>query len=300
METRDPTHDHVRVGDLRLHVVTAGRGRAVVLLHGFPDFWYTWRLQIPALVTAGYRVIAPDLRGYNLSDKPRRKRDYRPDALVADIVGLIERTDRTGVVLVGHDWGGVVAWLLAAQRPELVRRLVILNAPHPQAYRRSLLTSTQLLKSWYAFLFQVPWLPERALRSFDFALLEGALRAEVHSREALTPEDIVRYKRAWAEPGALRAALHYYRMAHRLYRGAGSDGPAARVSTPTLVLWGERDPHLDARNLNSLERWVADLRVERFPEAGHWVHLDAPERVTALIAEFGRARPAGPGATPAG
>jgi len=328
VEIGEVVHHRETVQGIGLHWVEAGKGPTVVLLHGFPDFWYGWRLQIPALVDAGYRVVVPDLRGYNDSDRPRRRKDYAIELVVADVVGLIERTttDRVdvdmdvdmdmnvdvgasesvaedanecgrgrggagrdesgGVVLVGHDWGGVVAWLVAAARPDLVRRLVVLNAPHPDGFRRALRTSSQLLKSWYAIFFQLPWLPERAISAFDFALLTRVFEREVQNRNAFTARDLARYKEAWSKPAALRAALDYYRMA--AWRMLGGQSAPSRVSAPTLVLWGERDPHLDVKNLVGLEAYAPDLRVERFPDAGHWVQLDAAAGVNRLLIEAAR------------
>jgi len=322
VEIGEVVHHREMVGGIGLHWVEAGQGPTVVLLHGFPDFWYGWRLQIPALVEAGYRVVAPDLRGYNDSDRPPRRRDYTTELIAADVVGLIERTtgrgdvraggaggespggrgtergsgervvgpgDDSGVVLVGHDWGGVVAWLVAAARPDLVRRLVVLNAPHPDGFRRTLRTSSQLLKSWYALFFQLPWLPERAMSAFGFALLTRVLEREVQNPSAFTGRDLDRYKEAWAKPGALRAALDYYRMAPRRMTVNRQSAPS-RVSAPTLVLWGERDPHLDVKNLVGLDAYAPDLRVERFPDAGHWVQLDAAAGVNRLLIEAARPR----------
>ena len=281
-------HRTVAAKGLNLHVVEAGSGPPVVLLHGFPDFWYGWRLQIPVLVEAGYRVLAPDLPGYNESEAPPDRRGYTTPALAETLAALIEAAAGERVMLVGHDWGGVLAWRLAADRPDLVRRLVIMNAPHPRVFARLLLTTSQLLKSWYAFFFQLPWLPERLLAGGDLAVLERVWRTGVRRREAVTDEDIARYRRAFGRPGVLTAALAYYRRAWRLPLRRASAGRTGRVEVPTLVIWGERDRHLDVRNLEGLEEWLADLSVERIPEAAHWVQLDAPGEVNALLVAFGR------------
>ena len=288
MDMRGLEHRTVAAKGLNLHAVEAGAGPPVVLLHGFPDFWYGWRLQIPALVEAGYRVIAPDLPGYNESDPPRTRRGYTTRALADTLAAFIEAAAGEKVVLVGHDWGGVLAWSVAARRADLVRRLVVMNAPHPRIFGRLLWTTSQLRKSWYAFFFQLPWLPERLLAGSDLAVLERAWRKGPRRRGAVTEEDVARYRRAFGRPGALPAALAYYRKSWRPLAEAGSPGGAPRVDVPTLVIWGEGDPHLDIRNLDGLEEWVSDLTIRRIPEAAHWVQLDTPAQVNELLVAFGR------------
>ena len=150
------------LGDVRLHYVEAGEGPLVVLLHGFPEFWFSWRFQIPALAAAGFRVVAPDMRGYNLSSRPAEVAAYDTDRLAADVRGLIRELGAERALLAGHDWGGAVAWITAMNHPEVVERLAILNVPHPRRMLQGLRTPRQLAKSWYFLAFQVPWLPERA------------------------------------------------------------------------------------------------------------------------------------------
>jgi pimeloyl-ACP methyl ester carboxylesterase len=286
-------HRYAAVNGVRLHYVeaapqdAAAKGRAGVCcaLHGFPEFWYSWRHQIPALAAAGFRVLAPDLRGFNESDKPAGVAPYTLDALAGDVLGLIRHAGAERAALAGHDWGGVVAWHVALRHPEAVTRLAVLNAPHPAAYRRQLRTPGQLLRSWYVFFFQLPRLPERVIRSGDFALLGRLLRRQPVRPGAFTPEDVRRYKDALARPGALTAALNYYRAAfrHNPYP-RGQDFPPLPV--PTLLVWGERDPYLGLGLTRGLSRWVPDLHVERLRDASHWVQNDAPERVNRLLIGF--------------
>jgi pimeloyl-ACP methyl ester carboxylesterase len=278
------THQYAVINGLRFHYVEAGSGPLVVLLHGFPEFWYSWKKQIPALSEAGFRVLAPDLRGYNESDKPEGVANYRVDLLVQDVVGLIQHAGEQQAVVVGHDWGGGVAWAVAMRRPEVVRRLVILNAPHPAAYRREVRKPAQMLRSWYILFFQLPWLPEWLLRLGNQALLARAFRRQPVHPDAFTPEDIEQYKKALNQPGALTAALNYYRALGR-HRRASFRG-VRTISAPTLLIWGERDPYLGIRLTEGLERWVHDLRIERLPDASHWVQNDAPERVNQLLVQF--------------
>lgn len=231
------THREALVNNVRLHWVEAGAGRPVLLLHGFPQCWWMWRHQMQPLADAGFRVIAPDLRGYNLSDKPSGVSAYRMENLVADVEGLIRQTDLKRAHVVGHDWGGLIGWWLAMLAPDRVERLGILNAPHPAAFRREIRMPDQMLRSWYAAAVQLPVLPELAIRRDDFALLESAFRASTVRPGAITDDDVRRYKQAAARPGALTAMLNYYRAAarrpghatHRPPRAAhlGRAGPGA-------------------------------------------------------------------------
>ena len=274
-------HREAVVNGVRLHYVEAGAGPPAVLLHGFPEFWYSWRRQIGPLAAAGFRVLAPDLRGYNLSDKPRGVGAYRLEVLTADVAALIRRAGEASAAVVGHDWGGVLAWLLPLHQPGVVRKRVILNAPHPAALRRELRRGfDQRLRSWYVLFFQLPWLPEAIIRAGDFALLRRMLRRQPG---AFSDADAAAYQDALARPGALTAALNWYRAAFRRRSRAADDVPCP---TPTLVLWGERDPYLGPRLTEGLERWAPGVRVERFPAAGHWLHNDAPERVNTLMIDF--------------
>lgn len=286
-------HRTVTVDGVRLHCVEAGDGPLVVLLHGFPEFWYSWRRQIRDLAAAGWRVLVPDQRGYNLSDRPSDRAAYRMDHLVDDVVGLVRwaGVDRAAAV-VGHDWGGAVAWQVARRRPEVLERLAVLNAPHPSAYRavlRSPLSSPgQLLRSWYVLFFQLPRLPEAALRAFDFAAVEAILRGQPVRPGAFSDDDIAAYKAALDRPGALKATIDWYRA--NLFGRDGGNGAAAdaggRLEVPTLVIWGERDRYLGAGLLDGLGDRVEHLRIERLAEASHWVQADAPEEVSRLLLEF--------------
>ncbi|HEY7974364.1 MAG TPA: alpha/beta hydrolase [Ktedonobacterales bacterium] len=276
------TQGYISTNGVRLHYVAAGeRGPLVLLLHGFPEFWYSWRWQIAPLA-ARFRVVAPDLRGYNLSEKPRTGYDIR--TLYRDVAGLIAAFDAPDAHIVGHDWGGVIAWALAIRQPQLVRKLVILNAPHPGTFMRELRHARQLRRSWYAALFQLPWLPERLLARDDYAAIRAICHAANRRAVIFTPEDIERYVAAIARPGALTAALNYYRQLLR--GGLGALGPLRRIDAPTLVLWGERDPALGVELLDGLERWVADLRIQRFPDARHWLSQERPDDVTQALLAF--------------
>lgn len=272
-------HHDRQAGEVRLHFVEQGRGPLVLLLHGFPDYWYGWRHQIPVLVAAGYRVVAVDLRGYNQSERPAGIAAYKLDTLTADIVAFVRSLGpQEPLAVIGHDWGGIIAWQLAMQHPETLRSLVILNAPHPLAYSRELKRpSSQWLRSWYAMFFQLPKIPEALLAANDFALLKRALR----SGPAESDEDLACYLEAFSSPGALTAALHYYRAAAR-YRWA----PPRQVQCPTRILWGKRDPFLVPRLAEGLQRWVADLDVVMLDDAGHWLQLTHADQVNQHLLQI--------------
>lgn len=291
--TTDLTHEEAIANGVRLHYVEAGEGPLVLLLHGFPEFWYSWRNQIPALAAAGYRVVAPDMRGYNTSEKPLGVEQYDLGALVGDVRGLLDHLGAEKATVIGHNWGGVVAWETAIRHPELLTSLVVLNAPHRCAYRRELFRSAQLARSWYALLFQLPWLPELLFRAGDDALLEFMFRELSERPDAFTEADVCLYKEAVSRPGALTAMLNYYRALfrtemRRTVRSPFGGTRPCRVSAdvPTLLIWGERDLALSVRLTEGLDTWVPNLRVERLPDASHWVQNDRPERVNDLLVEF--------------
>lgn len=283
-------HRYADLPGVRLHYVEAGAGPLVVLLHGFPEAWFAWQHQIPALVAAGLRVVAPDMRGYNLSGKPAGVRAYTADRLTGDVAALIRQVGDRGpdgdvapAAVVGHDWGAAVAWLFAMRYPALLTRLAILNVPHPARMMQGLRTLRQLRKSWYIFFFQLPGLPEASFRAGDFAVLRQTLRRDPVRPGAFSDEDIARYVEAAAQPGALTGGMNYYRA---LIRHPQAAGPLQRIDAPVLVIWGERDRYLGPELAEPSSRWVPNCRVERLPDASHWVQADAAERVNALLVRF--------------
>jgi epoxide hydrolase 4 len=278
-------HRYADLGDVRLHYVEAGEGPLVLLLHGFPQFWYQWRHQIPALVEAGFRVVAPDMRGYNLSGKPPGVQAYRVELLARDVERLIRTCGEGTAVVVGHDWGAIAAWIAAMRHPGRVERLAILNVPHPARSLDGLLSPMQLLRSSYMFFFQIPRLPEEVIRAGDFALLRSVFRSDPVQPEALTAEDIERYIEAIAQPGALTASLNYYRALLRNPREMRA--LLQRVEAPVLVIWGEKDRFLSRRLAEPPRLWVPNLiRVKRLPDASHWVAEDCPLEVNTLLLRF--------------
>jgi len=275
--------------NVRLHVRAAGPsdGPLVVLLHGFPEFWYGWRHQIAPLAEAGYRVVVPDQRGYNLSDAPRSVAAYDLDVLTADVRHLIDAAGEETAHVVGHDWGAMVAWRLAMMHPERIRRLGICNVPHPQVFRRTLRTSpSQLLRSLYVFFFQIPALPEWLLGRNDGEGLARLLRWSSR-HDTFTAADMTAYRRAWRRPGRIRGMLHWYRAAaRRVLRGEQSE---AAVDVPTLVLWGAKDAALSQEMAAPSAAMCTDGQLVVLDEATHWVQHDAPETVARhLLDHLGR------------
>ena len=275
---------------IRLHTIQAGPvdGQTVVLLHGFPEFWYGWRRQIEPLAAAGFRVVVPDQRGYNLSDKPKGTASYHIDTLADDITGLLDALGKEKAIVVGHDWGAAVAWHLATMHPERVEKLGILNVPHPAVMVQQLRGSlSQLRKSWYMFFFQIPWLPEWALGRKN---ARGA--AELLRRSGkpgtFTEEDLDHYREAWSQPGALTAMINWYRAMIRAgFRQAFQSSPALpSIAVPTLMLWGKQDVALGAEMAQPSIDLCAEGSLVFFENATHWVQHDEAAAVTKLLLEF--------------
>jgi pimeloyl-ACP methyl ester carboxylesterase len=270
------------VGDQRLHYVEAGDGPLLVLLHGFPEFWFGWRLQIQPLAVAGFRVVAPDTRGYNLSSKPEGFEAYGVDLLAADIRDLIGELRAESALLVGHDWGGSIAWTTAMNHPEVVDRLAILNAAHPRKLSEGLHHPSQLRKSWYFFFFATPGLPEEVVPARDWHFFRHFLE---DANPPYTPEEFERYVEAWAQPGAAAGMINYYRASVRQSQKEAA-AKLRPLSAPTLVIWGERDAYLGSDLAEPDREDVPNLdRVERL-DASHWVHHDQAERVNQLLIDF--------------
>jgi pimeloyl-ACP methyl ester carboxylesterase len=262
-----------------LHVRVIGTGKPVLLLHGFPDSSLGFRELCEALAARGFRAIAPDLLGYGLSDKPAGLEPYRSSAALADLVAVARWAGDEKVAVVGHDWGGTLAYCFASQHPELVSHLVVLNAAHPASYARALTRSLQLLRSWYILFFQLRGIAEWVVtRRWVFGWM---LRRLVAKKPLLTPARVEAARRELLRPGAVRAALSYYRAAVRWPIQC-----AQLIAAPTLVLWGDRDPALDPRLLDDLPERISAVTVHHVDDAGHFVHWDDPERVVAELVSF--------------
>jgi pimeloyl-ACP methyl ester carboxylesterase len=278
----------IAANGLRFHALTAGPadGPLLVLLHGFPEASHGWRRQIGPLADAGFRVVAPDQRGVGLSSKPEGAANYRVHLLAADIVAIVRALGRDRAQVVGHDWGGAVAWYLAMRHADVFERAVILDAPHPAAFIERLRRHpSQMLRSWYMAFFQLPWLPEAALRAGRFDRLARALVAT--SRPGtFTPADLDVYRAAWAQPGALTGMLNWYRALRLGGGGSGAPRGDGRVKVPVRVLWGDRDQVLEPALADASLAWCDAGEVFHFPEATHWLQHEEAQAVNARLLEF--------------
>ena len=288
-------HNYAEVNGVRLHYVTEGQGKLVLFLHGFPEFWYAWRNQLREFERDSF-AVAPDLRGYNLSDKPASADQYRIKILVEDVRALVQHLGYEKFILVGHDWGGAIAWAFALSYPDCLENLVVINAPHPAIFERELRENpAQQKASEYMLMFQRPGEAEKTLSANNYAFLVEAVLSEGLKRGHFTEDDRRAYLEAWSRPSALTGGLNYYRAAH-LGRPAGKGEPASgnffpglsdlTVKVPTLVIWGERDPYLLTGNLDGLDHLAPDLTIKRIADGSHWVIHEKPVLVNTLIREF--------------
>lgn len=275
-------HDCIHTNGINLHYVTQGEGPLMLFLHGFPEFWYSWRHQIPEFAK-DHKVVAVDLRGYNDSDKPTAKEAYVMPEFIADIKGVIQGLGYEQCVLVGHDWGGAIAWSFAYSHPEMVKQLVILNIPHLAKFSQGLTTPQQLLKSWYIFFFQLPILPELYLQANDYQTLERILSGTTVKKSTFTDEDINLYKDAFAKRGSLTSAINYYRNA---LQPSLLSREWEVLEVPTLMIWGEDDVALGKELTYGTEQYVKDFRIRYIPNCSHWVQQEQPELVNQYIREF--------------
>lgn len=283
--TPEPEHKTIKTNGVNLHVVQAGpdNGPLVILLHGFPEFWYGWQAQIPALVEAGFRVWVPDQRGYNLSDKPTHITDYDLNKLAADVIGLIDAAGSKKALLVGHDWGANVAWWTAIHYPQRLKKLVILNVPHPAVFSQTLRRNPrQVLKSWYVFFFQIPWLPEKLISLNNWRL---GTRSLIQSSRpgTFSPTDLEEYRQAWSEDRAMTTMINWYRAIVQ-HKPKMSANP--RIKVPTLVIWGAKDRFLSLEMAQPSAEMCDEGRLEVIKEATHWVQHEEAERVNKLLIEF--------------
>lgn len=283
------THGFASVNGIRLHYAETGQQNPdlVLLLHGFPEFWYSWRHQLKAL-GQHFHVVAPDMRGYNLSDKPSRVEDYAMDLLVDDVVGIVDHFGATKAAVVGHDWGAGVAWAVAQMNPERVSKLAVMQVP-PAAVWRANMSLRQLMRSWYMFLFQLPRVPEFLISMRNFDAIDRTFRDQVITKGAFSDEAIELYKEAMRKPGALTAAVNYYRAnVGRVFRKPdANEGRASRAQVPTLFIFAEQDFAIIPETVRGVSNFVnAPYTEVRVPESGHWVQNEAPEKVNAALITF--------------
>lgn len=275
----------IEANGLTFEVATAGEGdRLALCLHGFPELHYSWRHQMPLLAEMGYRVWAPNMRGYGQTTRPPNKKDYRLDNLTADVGALIDASGAKEVMLLAHDWGAIVAWQFAIQQVRPLTRLIIMNVPHPLCARRELKTWKQLKKSWYMFFFQIPRLPEIRLSRNNAAVIGRLFRETSVNKDRFAREESEPYRKAAAKPGAITAMLNYYRALFQT--GDARKIGDGKVHVPTLIVWGEKDIAIDIACLDGTDQYVDDLTVRRFPNASHWVQQDIPDEVNAALKDW--------------
>lgn len=276
----------VEANGLTFEVAQAGEGDHLALcLHGFPELNYSWRYQIPLLVKLGYRVWAPNQRGYGNSSKPTGITNYTADNMVADAAALFDASGALTLTIVGHDWGGAIAWLFAINRVRPVERLVVMNLPHPHCFQAALRHWPQLRRSWYVGAVQMPWLPEWWLARDDATPIRRAFLNMAIDKSRFPVDVLDVYAAAAQKPGALTAMLNWYRAAVR-YRRCVVIANGGRVDGPVLIIWGEEDSALGLETLNGTERYVRDLTIRRLANVSHWVQQEAPETVNAILAEW--------------
>ncbi len=286
---------YAEVNGIRLHYVSSVHGKLIMFVHGFPEFWFEWQKQ---LIEFGrdYQAVAPDMRGYNLSDKPSDIEKYHVKDLIEDLRALAEHLGHEKIIMVGHDWGGAVAWSVAIRHPELLEKLIIINSPHPAVFARELLNNPDQQKASQYMLMLRSAEAERVLSENNFARLTDVL-VQFGSKWEMSEEHRLKYIEAWSQPGALTGSLNYYRASPIYPPTSNNDEEQISsilnlpkemlaVKVPTLVIWGEQDRALLTGNLDGLEEYIEDLKVKRIPDGTHWVMHEQPELVNALIRDF--------------
>ncbi|MEG3439201.1 alpha/beta hydrolase [Pannus brasiliensis CCIBt3594] len=282
--TSEQREGFLTTNGIRLHYVSQGQGKLMLFLHGFPEFWYSWRHQLPEFAK-DYHAVAIDLRGYNDSDKPPSRDAYSMEEFVKDIDGAITGLGYEDCILVAHDWGGAIAWVFAYEYPHRVEKLIVLNIPHPAKFLKGLFTSPQIFRSWYIFFFQLPLLPELWLKKNNYRTIANIFSEMAIDKSAFSPEDLEAYKNAAAKEGALTAMVNYYRGIFSKFPSS-SQIPTEKLDIPTLMIWGEEDTALGKELTYGTEEYVRDFTVKYIPDCSHWVQQERPDLVNQYIREF--------------
>jgi epoxide hydrolase 4 len=281
----------VEANSLTFEVDECGDGdRLALCLHGFPECSFSWRYQMPLLAELGYTAWAPNLRGYGRSSRPKSVEAYALPHLLADVAGLIDAAGKHSTLLIGHDWGGAIAWHFVLQRLRPIERLVVLNMPHPARFRQGLFGFPQLFRSWYIFFFQLPCLPEWVLRRNDAKPIAEMFRSMAVDKSRFPEKALAVYRNQVLQPGAMTAMINYYRALVR-YRDKAKQSVMTKVDTPTLMLWGERDTALGKELTLGTDELVRNLTVRYLPNVSHWVQQEAPETVNGMIEAWLRGQP---------
>ncbi|ELS01592.1 putative hydrolase or acyltransferase of alpha/beta superfamily [Xenococcus sp. PCC 7305] len=279
----DLKHEYLVSNRIRLHYVTQGKGPLMLMLHGFPEFWYSWRSQIWEFAQ-DHKVVALDLRGYNKSDKPQDIKAYAIAELVKDVKDVITGLGYARCILVGHDWGGAIAWNVAYAHPEMLDKLIVMNLPHPAKFSEALRSNPQqMLRSWYTVFFQLPWLPEFLLQLNGYQAISNAFRDFVIDKNVFTTQDLEAYKKAAAAPGALTAMVNYYR---NIFPQILLPRDWDVLEVPTLMIWGENDKFLGKELTYETQDYVKNFQLQYIPNCSHWVQQEKPDLVNQYMREF--------------
>ena len=290
-------HEFVNVNGIRMHYVTMGDGGSgsdfslIVFLHGFPEFWYSWRHQIPYFAKH-FKVVAPDLRGYGETEKPPEISEYRIDKLVRDVIELIHSLGKEKAIIVGHDWGAIIGWSIAMIAPSVVEKLIIMNAPHPALYQKNAFKNLiQMQKSWYVFFFLLQKVPEKVLNGNNFALLKLMFESSIKRKDKFTQSNIENYISSWRKEGGagITGGINYYRanLNAEFWENLGESIPFPKIRTPTLLIWGEDDIFFEKELTENTKEFIeAPFSLKLISDCGHWVQQEAPDEVNQIIHEF--------------
>ena len=277
-------HYFIKTNGIQLHSLRKGDGKLMLMLHGFPEFWYSWRHQITEF-SQDFHTVAVDLRGYNDSDKPAKLKAYAMSELIIDIKGVIEALGYPDCILVAHDWGGAIAWEFAYAYPQMVEKLIVMNMPHPAKFVVGLKTPQQLLKSWYVFAFQIPWFPEFFIQLNNYQAIADVFKNMAVDKNAFSEADLNAYRHAAAKPGALTAMINYYRCIFKSLF-LGNDLRWKILDIPTLAIWGEADTAFGKELTYGTEAYVKDWQIKYIPNCSHWVQQEQPGLVNSYMRNF--------------
>jgi pimeloyl-ACP methyl ester carboxylesterase len=280
-------HEFVKVNGIRMHYVTMGHGPLIVLLHGFPEFWYSWRHQISSL-SKQFKVVAPDMRGYGETEKPVKVDAYKIEKIVKDIVELVQGLGYEKATIAGHDWGGIIAWSIAMMAPDVVEKLIIMNAPHPGVYSKRIPKNIkQMLRSWYVFFFQIKGIPELILRSKNYKILKSSLLNSLVRKECFTEKDIETYVSSW-KSGGISGGINYYRANLSLRYWLNSNAISfPKIKVPVLHIWAEGDKFLGKELTKNTQEFIdAQYRLHLIPNCGHWIQQEASDEVNGVMIKF--------------
>ena len=282
-------NEFVNVNGIRMHYVTTGKGSLIVFLHGFPEFWYSWRHQIP-FFSKRFKVAVPDMRGFGETERPTEIDQYRIEKLVKDIVELVHSLGQEKATIVGHDWGGIVAWSIGMMAPGVIENLIIMDAPHPAVFQRNAFRNyMQMQKSWYMFFFLLQNVPERILSRNNFELLKYVVEISTKRKKMFTQRDIERYTSSWSKEGGITGGINYYRsnLNAEFWGNLDESIPFPKIKSHTLQIWAEEDLFLGKELTEGTSEFVDALfSLKIIPKCGHWIQQEAPEEVNQIIEEF--------------